>query len=106
MRTLTGIVISDKMQKTRVVAVERSVKHPRYHKYITRTSTFKAHDEANEYRTGDTVVIREVRPQSKDKRWVIVKKVDQLASHAVASVSEPDGQASESVNEPTNQLVN
>ncbi|MDO8470021.1 MAG: 30S ribosomal protein S17 [bacterium] len=75
MRILTGIVTSDKMQKTRVVAVTRSVKHPRYHKYITRTSTFKAHDETNQYRTGDTVVIREIRPRSKDKRWTIIARI-------------------------------
>lgn len=62
------------MQKTRVVAVERSVRHPRYRKYVTLTSKFKAHDEKNEYRAGDKVIIREVSPRSKDKRWVIVSK--------------------------------
>lgn len=67
--------MSDKMQKTRVVAVERSAKHPRYSKYITTTARFKAHDEKNEYHTGDVVVIKESRPRSKDKRWEIVSKV-------------------------------
>lgn len=74
MRTLTGIVISDKMQKTRVVEITRVKKHPRYEKQYEVTTRFKAHDEKNEYKTGDKVVIRETRPISKDKRWIIVAK--------------------------------
>ena len=75
MRTLIGIVISDKMQKTRVVEITRVKKHPRYEKQYETTTRFKAHDEENQYHTGDKVLIKEVRPMSKDKRWVIVKKI-------------------------------
>lgn len=64
-----GKVMSDKMDKTIVVAVERQVKHPLYQKYITRTSRFKAHDEDEEAREGDTVRIMETRALSKQKRW-------------------------------------
>jgi small subunit ribosomal protein S17 len=73
-RKITGIVVSDKMQKTRVVAVSRMKKHPKYLKYYNVTTKFKAHDEKNEYKTGDKVVIEEARPLSKDKRWVILRK--------------------------------
>jgi small subunit ribosomal protein S17 len=73
-RKITGIVVSDKMTKTRVIAVSRLKKHPRYLKYQTLTTRFKAHDEQNEYHTGDKVVIEETRPLSKDKRWKIVGK--------------------------------
>lgn len=71
-RKLFGLVVSDKMQKTRVISVTRLKKHPKYLKYYKSTTKFKAHDEKNEYRTGDKVVIEETRPLSKDKRWVIV----------------------------------
>lgn len=63
------------MQKTRVVAVTRIKKHPRYLKYIKVTKRYKAHDEKNEYKAGDKVVMRETRPLSKEKRWVIIKKI-------------------------------
>ena len=76
-RKLTGTVVSHKMQKTRVVAVERLKKHPKYVTYYRVTTKFKAHDENNEYMTGDKVVIEETRPMSKDKRWRIVGKVTQ-----------------------------
>ncbi len=62
------------MQKTRVVAVDRMKKHPRYDKYFTVTERFKAHDEKNEFKKGDKVTIQEVRPMSRDKRWTIVAK--------------------------------
>jgi small subunit ribosomal protein S17 len=75
MRKLQGTVISDKMQKTRVVTVEWRKKHPRYGKYFKVTQRFKAHDEKNEYKTGDKVIIQETRPTSKDKRWVIISKI-------------------------------
>ena len=68
-----GKVVSDKMDKTVVVAVETKVRHPLYNRTITRTKKFKAHDENNEARTGDTVVIMETRPLSKDKRWRVVE---------------------------------
>lgn len=74
-RKIIGTVVSDKMQKTRVVAVERQKKHPKYITYYRVTTKFKAHDENNEYKTGDKVVIEETRPLSKDKRWIIKGKV-------------------------------
>jgi len=73
-RKITGVVISDKMMKTRVVEVSRLKKHPRYLKYQAIRARFKAHDEKNEYHTGDKVVIEETRPLSKDKRWRIISK--------------------------------
>ncbi len=74
-RNITGVVVSDKMTKTRVVAVERLKKHPRYLKYYKVTTKFKAHDENNEYKKGDKVVIEETRPMSKEKRWKIIRKI-------------------------------
>lgn len=74
-RKLEGIITSDKMTKTRVVSVARMRKHPKYLKYYKVTTKFKAHDESNEYKTGDKVVIEESRPLSRDKRWVIVSKI-------------------------------
>jgi len=68
------VVVSDKMQKTRVVRVTRFKKHPKYLRYYKVSTKFKAHDEKNEYREGDVVTIREARPLSKEKRWVIVGK--------------------------------
>ena len=73
-RKIVGTVVSDKMTKTRVVAVERLKKHPKYQTYYRVTSKFKAHDEMNEYKTGDKVTIEETRPISKDKRWKITGK--------------------------------
>lgn len=73
-RKLEGAVVSDKMQKTRVVAVTRLKKHPKYHKYYKVTRHYKAHDEKNEFKLGDQVVIEECRPLSKDKRWLIIGK--------------------------------
>jgi small subunit ribosomal protein S17 len=74
-RKLTGIVTSDKMTKTRVVAVSTLKKHPKYLKYYKVTTKFKAHDENNEYKTGDTVIMQETRPLSKEKRWKIVARI-------------------------------
>ena len=74
-RKLKGIVVSDKMQKTRVVEVERFIKHAKYQKYFKSSNKFKAHDENNEYKSGDRVVIEETRPLSKEKRWKIVSKI-------------------------------
>lgn len=68
-RTIKGVVISDKMDKTIVVKAERLVKHPVFHKYVRKHVKYKAHDEQNECKTGDTVVIIEARPLSKEKRW-------------------------------------
>lgn len=72
MRRLKGIVVSDKMDKTRVVAVSRLKKHERYLKYSKNTKKYKAHDEDNRFKEGDEVVIEETRPISKEKRWRIV----------------------------------
>jgi small subunit ribosomal protein S17 len=71
-RTLQGVVVSDKMQKTVVVSVERRVMHPVYKKIIRRTKRYAAHDEENRCKAGDTVTIRECRPLSKRKRWEVV----------------------------------
>ena len=80
--TKVGRVVSDKMDKTIVVAVEYSRRHPLYGKRMKRTSKFKAHDEANECRIGDVVRIEESRPLSKDKRWVLHEIVDRADSGA------------------------
>ena len=73
-RKIAGVVVSDAMMKTRVVAVQRLKKHPKYLKYYHVTMRFKAHDENNEYKKGDAVVIEESRPLSKEKRWRIIGK--------------------------------
>ncbi len=75
-KTRVGMVVSDKMEKTIVVAIRDSVKHPLYKKIIKRTVRFKAHDENNEAKIGDTVMIMETRPLSKDKNWRLVKIVE------------------------------
>ena len=75
-KTRIGKVVSDKMEKTVVVAVERLVRHPLYHKLIKQTVKFKAHDENNESHLGDTVKIMETRPLSKEKRWRVVEVLE------------------------------
>ncbi len=75
-RTLTGKVISDKMDKTITVKVERQVKHPIYGKFIKRSTKVHAHDEANECKLGDTVTVEESRPLSKTKTWQFVEVVE------------------------------
>ena len=77
-RTLTGRVVSDKMDKSATVVVERLVRHPVYGKYVRRSSKFHVHDETNECRAGDLVTIRECRPISKTKSWMLVS-VDERA---------------------------
>lgn len=72
-RTVIGKVVSDKMNKTIVVLVERKVKHPLYEKYIRRFSKMYAHDEENSCKLGDLVMIRQNRPLSKTKRWMLVE---------------------------------
>jgi small subunit ribosomal protein S17 len=72
----TGVVTSDKMDKSIVVAVERKVKHPKYGKFIKKTTKFVAHDEKNECNEGDTVKIQETRPLSKLKNWRLVEIVE------------------------------
>ena len=73
-RKIVGLVTSDKMVKTKVVTVSRMKKHPKYLRYFKVSRNFKAHDENNEYKTGDKVLIEETRPLSKEKRWKIVSK--------------------------------
>lgn len=73
-RRLTGIVTSDKMDKTVVVTITRVKMHPKYRKHYEVCTRFKAHDEKDEYKVGDKVVIQETRPLSKDKRWRVIKK--------------------------------
>ena len=75
-KSRVGRVVSDKMQKTVVVAIERRVPHPVYGKMVTRTKKVKAHDEENSAKTGDLVRIAETRPLSKDKRWRLVEIVE------------------------------
>ncbi|NLY74243.1 MAG: 30S ribosomal protein S17 [Firmicutes bacterium] len=75
-KTRVGIVVSDKMEKTVVVAVQRLVRHPLYGRIIKLTSKIKAHDEANECKVGDKVKVMETRPLSKDKRWRVVNIIE------------------------------
>ena len=75
-KTRTGVVVSDKMDKTVVVAVIDNVRHPLYKKIVKRTVKFKAHDETNACGIGDTVMIMETRPISKDKRWRVVELIE------------------------------
>lgn len=75
-KSRVGIVVSDKMDKTVVVAIEDSVKHPLYKKIIKRTVKFKAHDEQNACGVGDKVEIMETRPLSKDKRWRVTEIIE------------------------------
>ena len=75
-KTRVGTVVSDKMDKTIVVAIEDNVSHPLYKKIIKRTVKFKAHDEKNEAKAGDRVKVMETRPLSKDKRWRLVEIVE------------------------------
>jgi small subunit ribosomal protein S17 len=75
-KTRVGKVVSDRMDKTIVVSIERLVKHPQYGRYVRRRSKFKVHDEKNECRAGDTVRFMETRPISKDKRWRFVEIVE------------------------------
>jgi small subunit ribosomal protein S17 len=78
-KTRVGIVKSNKMDKTVVVAVERLVQHPKYRKYISRRNTFAAHDADNSCQIGDRVLIAESRPLSKTKRWVVVTILQKAA---------------------------
>ena len=75
-KTRTGVVVSDKMDKTIVVEIRNRVKHPLYGKIMNRTKRFKAHDENNEFGVGDTVRVMECRPLSKDKRWRLVEIIE------------------------------
>jgi len=78
-KALVGVVVSDKMDKTVVVQVERLVKHPVYKKYVRRRNRFAAHDEANDCHVGDTVLIRASRPLSRTKRWRVSRVLERVA---------------------------
>lgn len=80
-RTVTGRVVSNKMEKSITVLIERRVKHPVYGKYVTKSSKVHAHDEANACQEGDVVTVKEVRPISKTKTWSLVS-IDEKASEA------------------------
>jgi len=75
-RVLIGVVVSDKMDKTRVVLVERRLAHAKYGKYMTRRAKYKAHDEKNEFHAGDRVEIVESRPLSREKRWRVQRLLE------------------------------
>ena len=75
-KTRTGLVVSNKMEKSIVVAVERKVKHPIYGKFVKKTTKFVAHDENNDCHIGDTVKIMETRPLSKNKNWRLVEVIE------------------------------
>jgi len=91
-KTMIGIVVSDKMDKTVVVAVEKLRRHPIYKKFMRKTKRYKAHDEENACRTGDTVLIEESRPLSKEKRWRVVQilaRGTELKVHRAKEGEEP-----------------
>ena len=75
-RTRTGVVVSDRMQKSITVAVTRQMKHPIYGKFITKTTKYMAHDETNDAKNGDTVLIMSTRPLSKNKTWRLVEIIE------------------------------
>ncbi|ACM23178.1 MULTISPECIES: 30S ribosomal protein S17 [Thermotoga] len=87
-KRMIGVVVSDKMDKTVVVAVERHVQHPLYKKYIKRTKKYHAHDEKNECRVGDVVEIEETRPLSKTKRWRVVKIIKRFEPERILKEEE------------------
>ena len=87
-RKLKGQIVSDKMEKTAVVAVSLKRSHRKYHKYYTVTNRFKAHNPDNQYKEGQEVVIEETRPMSKDKRWQIVGLVNGTQNPEIKVASE------------------
>ncbi len=88
-RVLTGVIVSDKGEKTVVVNVERKVKHPLYGKIIRRSKKYHAHDEANEFKAGETVRIEETKPLSKLKTWKVIDRVNARATPAEVVIDEP-----------------
>src|SRR5215208_3100264 len=80
-KTMVGRVVSDKMDKTIVVSIERLARHPLYKRVVRLTTKFKAHDEANDAHTGDTVLIEESRPLSATKRWRLIEVVQRASDH-------------------------
>jgi small subunit ribosomal protein S17 len=86
-----GVVVGDRMQKTVVVSVERTVIHPKYKKYLRRRTKEKAHDESNQCRVGDRVVIAESRPLSRDKRWRVSKILERAQTATAEQSKGADG---------------
>ena len=85
----TGVVVSDRMNKSRVVVVERLVRHPAYHKIMRRRARFMCHDEANVSRVGDRVLIRQTRPLSARKRWMLVEVLKKAAGRGAPAGEAP-----------------
>jgi small subunit ribosomal protein S17 len=83
-RTLTGVVVSDRMEKTVAVLVERTFRHPLYGKVVRRQSKFLAHDPENSAKIGDQVVIEETRPVSKNKNWIVIRNLQEPRMDLVA----------------------
>ncbi len=77
-KTRTGRIVSDKMDKTVVVMIEKKVMHPVYKKFVTRRTKYKAHDEKNEFQTDDVVEIEETRPLSRQKRWRVTRLIERI----------------------------
>jgi small subunit ribosomal protein S17 len=96
-KTKVGRVVSDKMDKTIVVSVERLARHPLYKRVIRLTTKFKAHDEANEARVGDTVLIEESRPLSATKRWRLVSIVARAGEDAATEVVAGEAETDEAI---------
>ena len=92
-RVLTGVIVSDKGEKTVVVNVERKVKHPLYGKIIRRSKKYHAHDEANEFKAGETVRIEEIAPVSKLKTWKVLDRVNTHATPERVELSGEDAAA-------------
>ncbi len=90
-KELVGVVLSDKMQKTIVVQTRRKARHPLYGKVIEKAEKFKAHDEKNEAKIGDTVRIVETRPLSKDKRWRLVEVINRGRTSSATDLKEVEG---------------
>src|SRR5579864_5934924 len=88
-RVLTGVVVSDKANKTVIVRVERRVMHPVYKKFIMRSKKYAAHDEANHFKAGDVVRIEESRPISKRKRWIVLVEADASAPNVAEDEAAP-----------------
>lgn len=89
----SGLVVSDRMQKTVVVSVERTVMHPKYKKHLRRRTKVKVHDEGNQCRVGDRVLIVECRPLSRNKRWRVSKVIERAKATEVSRSSADDAQA-------------
>jgi small subunit ribosomal protein S17 len=97
-KTKVGRVVSDKMDKTIVVSVERLARHPLYKRVIRLTTKFKAHDEENDAHTGDTVLIEESRPLSATKRWRLIKVVQRAGEHGnTADIVAEEAETSEAI---------